>query len=170
MSEVLRCKFQRNFFKYWLFSTEFLLLFIFNFISNFTSFLIFKNLVLTSQFWKDLVETAKQNLGWNIDLTHAKSQQIRPIEHLAGKYVWDHFWQAENENQTKGRSGTVMGMDDYTETIVWRSSKEAYLEPSRMSLMELFVVIVNGTGKSSQMFPQKSFIDVWLGSKYICVL
>ena len=53
-----------------------------------------------------------------------------------------------------------MGMDDYTETIVWRSSKEAYLEPSRMSLMELFVVIVNGTGKSSQMFPQKSFIDV----------
>ena len=62
--------------------------------------------------------------------------------------------------RTKGRSGTVMGMDDYTETIVWRSSKEAYLEPSRMSLMELFVVIVNGTGKSSQMFPQKSFIDV----------
>ena len=38
---------------------------------------------------------------------------------------------------------TVKVMGDYTETVVRRSSKEAYLEPSRMSLLELFVEIVN---------------------------
>ena len=89
-----------------------------------------------------------------IELTLVPSLQIRPWEYSAGKYVWDHFWQSEHENQRKGRGGTVNSMSDYVEAVIWRCYTEVYLECSRTSIWIFYVLLNKECRKCSWKFQQ----------------
>ena len=96
-----------------------------------------------------------------IEVTLVPSLQIRPWKYSAGKYVWDHFWQSEHENQRKGRGGTVNNMSDYVEAVIWRCYTEVYLECSRTSMMDLLC--------SFEQRVQKVFLEISAKSmKAIC--